>query len=622
MFSQFKKIVNSSLEELERLGDSSFQQQQQQQYSQQQNTQLYPGVLNQHGRGYSESSVPTAPALGANTSEFPSTSLGRRSPNNLVAGSALGGGRGGYAAYQRPTSASSQPPAMGPSSPLAMPSNLSSSQAGTSRDGQEGFPGLGGFSGIKRSLSHLPRSSLDLSNLRTSFDAAGTSPMTPSREGRELPDWTSSAARPMTPGGSRPRRRVSARAASISGPFTPDTMTKMDPFFFASLQGLPDELKIAAFTPLPKEDADEELDQIDQELNPPTRPFNSLPITLPQIRTSNLTQSVPSSFRPSSAPAAGPAQSFGQDQLSMARSPLVEQTRISLIEQSLHNHEEVDEEEHEEGSSSLFSHTPEMASTKAASTNGDEDVDAEVRTAPSDITEASPAPVFDDLPDVSRAAIDATAEEAQVRPVPFGRLSASSTPRRGRSPVRISREPSPTPPITVTTEEVLVEQPQSAIAQSSAVPDSSVQSDPLRSTSPAPKAVDAAPAGGATTPSKAGPTASKAHEPLAARLARISRASAHLSQTPAPSQPKAAATEAPATTPNNAQAASSDLPKQKVDQAALESLLRQYTPLKNGLDMPALEQYLRNSPAVAAPGELSITVMPADLTMFVQIPLL
>ena len=507
-----------------------------------------------------------------------------------------GGGRGGYAAYQRPSSAVSQPAVAGPSSPLAMSGSLSNSQAGTSRDTSEGFPGLGGFSGIKRSLSHLPRSSLDLSSLRTSLDASSTSPMTPSREGRELPDWSSSANRPTTPGGGRLKRRSSTRAASISGPFTPDTMTKMDPFFFASLQGLPDELKIAAFTPLPMEDADEELDQIDQEFNPPAKQFNSLPINLPQIITSNLTKSVPPSFRPSSAPAAGPAQSFGQNQLQMAKSPLVEQTRLSLLEQALHNHEEVDEEEHEDHTSSVFSHTPEMASTVSASINGDEAVESQ--TAPSDKVEASPAPVFDDLPDVSNETKEPVAEEAEVRPVPFGRLSASSTPRRGRSPSRTERGKSPAAEIEAVPA-VIIEGATDALQ---ALPHTDAGTKEARSPSPAPSVIVAAPVT-ASPPNKASAASAKAHEPLAARLARISRAASPLHSSTSATDQAANTSQSPAATMVDKGAGEVDA-KRNIDQATLEALLQRYTPLQNGVDLAALEHFLqaKAAPVAAPPG--------------------
>lgn len=671
MFSQFKKALQEGLNELDKLAEANPQQQLQQH-----------GRLSGH-RVHSENGSLSAAAAAAEGRSSAESSMGRRSPNssNGAGVYAAGGGRGGAAAaslsssssvQERPTSAiaAASPSATATvgaaASPLAMPPS-SNSNASANNPSDNSFPNFG-LGGVRRSLSHLPRTSLDLGSLRPSFDATtmAAGPLTPSREGRELPDWTfspssaSAAKRPSTPGGTssgsnsnRPRRRGVVRAASISGPFTPDTMTKMDPFFFTSLQGLSDELKIAAFTPLPKEDADEELDQIDQELNPSppahvTKQFNPLQITLPQIITSNLTQSDPPGFRPSSAPAAGPAQSFGQNLMQnqnlaqLARSPLAETARRSMLQQSLHDHAEVDEDDHEHdnGSSSLFSHTPEMTSAPVdskslagASTATDEEAAEETRQAapPSDITEASPAPVFDDLPDVSNGSLEqpVLAEEvAEVRPVPYGRLSASSTPRRGRSPSRPAeqREASPAPAIARIEEilpKVKVEgpaTPQPAPEASAAEASRSSFDRPMsRSVSPTPTL--SASASGLSSAGKTsnGSTvaAAKLHEPLAARLARISRAASPLHNNPVPaSSDHATSAHASEQSARTSGASSPKLPstatagsrEHAVDAVALEILLRRYIPSKNALDLSSVEQYLE-SKSRSAPGNLAVAAM-------------
>lgn len=241
--------------------------------------------------------------------------------------------------------------------PAASPGGLGNRQyrdqnGSGSGSGIDSFPSFK-LSNLKRSLSgtlgNLDNlvNSLDL-NINAPSASTLVSPSTPSRDSSEWPaipfpgaalpvsspgsvysnnrQFLAGIARndtygsPAGSGGSRLKRRNSARAASISGvsgfdsltgPFSPHTMHQQDPFFFASLQGLPDELKQAAFTPLPKEDEDEELDQIDAELSgtglkKSEAKMAGLGIGTPSSRIAVHGRSASmGSFRPASAPAGG-----------------------------------------------------------------------------------------------------------------------------------------------------------------------------------------------------------------------------------------------------------------------------------------------------------------------------
>lgn len=158
-------------------------------------------------------------------------------------------------------------------------------------------------------------------------NTSGGSPTTPSR------DFGRSGERPVRPSlslsGGR-KRKSSARSFSVSGltgVYTPDTMMRQDPFFFAELQALPDDLKIAAFTPLPTEDDDEYLEGIDNELKTQASTF---PTALPAITTTGIRKHGSASFSgPSSAPAAGFMRpSFGTPPA--VRSPLLEPSQSIL----------------------------------------------------------------------------------------------------------------------------------------------------------------------------------------------------------------------------------------------------------------------------------------------------
>jgi hypothetical protein len=198
----------------------------------------------------------------------------------------------------------------GPSVASAVKNKSSNNnQQSERRESFDGLPDFG-FSNLKRSLSGMNKATLDLSGLRSSLDlgrptSSGGSPSTPSRDlygnlsGGPLqrPSLSTSGGR---------RRKTSARSFSISGmtgPYTPNTMMRQDPFFFAELQALPDDLKLAAFTPLPTEDDDEYLEGIDSELNAQSSTF---PSTLPHLTMPNSRKAGNSRFSgPSSAPAGG-----------------------------------------------------------------------------------------------------------------------------------------------------------------------------------------------------------------------------------------------------------------------------------------------------------------------------
>lgn len=115
---------------------------------------------------------------------------------------------------------------------------------------------------------------------------------------------------------------------------------RQDPFFFTALQALPDELKLAAFTPLPTEDDDEYLEGIDHELNTKASTF---PSTLPQLSTNKLYKSMPPSF---SGPASAPAAGFMRPPFSATppaiRTPLVEVPQGGTFGR-LEDHPEVEE---------------------------------------------------------------------------------------------------------------------------------------------------------------------------------------------------------------------------------------------------------------------------------------
>lgn len=365
MFNSFKNIVNSSLQELDRLGESSFGVPQQQQQQGQEgsyrghNTQNSVDGAFPFSRGHGEHSGNQLQAAG-----YPGGS--RRSPNMHARHNTTSNDRSSPLPFFAAPTGHAMPVRV--SSPNASTSSAMShsarpvSSSGTTiesssrqqerQESSESFSDFG-FSSLKRSLS-INKASLDLSGIRSSFDMArpntsGGSPSTPSRE-------LNASGQPVRPSlsTSGPRRRKSsARSFSVSGitgPYTPDTMMRQDPFFFTALQALPDDLKIAAFTPLPTEDDDEYLEGIDNEIN---RQASTFPSALPSISTSGLRKHGSASFSgPSSAPAAGfMRSSFGSP--AAARSPLLESSQTILGR--LEDH--VEEEEKSSAHPSPFAST-------------------------------------------------------------------------------------------------------------------------------------------------------------------------------------------------------------------------------------------------------------------------
>lgn len=278
-----------------------------------------------------------------------------------------------------------------PSSSAGIGFGSMSNTDASKRTSNDGFPTFPGLSNLKRSLSGIPLGSLDLTSLRNSLDmnmpvpgnsSNLASPITPSRDSSDnfsIPfpnlgspgsllnankQFAASIARNISQGlngtpSPKVQRRHSARAASMSGvsgfdsltgPFSPHTMHQQDPFFFASLQGLPDELKTAAFTPLPKEDEDEELDQIHAEVTGAKTDASAragkqtgLGIGLPQNKLKALhIRSLSTGNRPTSAP---PGSSFSIPTQRTATPPLMMRSPLAEATPSLLQHvlQEVDE---------------------------------------------------------------------------------------------------------------------------------------------------------------------------------------------------------------------------------------------------------------------------------------
>lgn len=404
MFSSFKNIVNNSLQELDRLGESSFglpQQQQQGQEQQQQQRNIYqdqgPGGQNStdgffparrtHGdqqqqQLYANTLAGSRRSPNMQAKQYNNTNDGRSSPMPFVSPPA---GHTVPIRMRSPSVSSSRP--VSSSGPAA---ESNSSRSRERRESSESFPDFG-FSNLKRSLSGMNKASLDLTGIRSSFDlgrpsTSGGSPTTPSRDfGRPEPSSAGPPVRPSLSLSGGRKRKSSARSFSVSGltgVYTPDTMMRQDPFFFAALQALPDDLKIAAFTPLPTEDDDEYLEGIDNELKTQASTF---PSGLPAISTSGLRKYGSASFSgPSSAPAAGFMRpSFGTPPA--VRSPLLEpgQSILGRLEDHL--------EEEERASA----HPSPLASAPPLPDNDSDTATPEHPRTPAAIVEkADPAPVI------------------------------------------------------------------------------------------------------------------------------------------------------------------------------------------------------------------------------------
>ena len=579
MFSGIKNIVNSSLQELERLGELSAQQLQ---------LQREREDKERHGQPQSPEPLPYGGVAAARWTQSESViqrpSLSpSSSPSHLY-----------NRALSPPTSTALPSGAYAPANP-DLPTIESEASNGVGTRGEssnEGFTSFG-LSGIKRSLSGLPRAGLDLSSLRTSLDMSGrpafhthswSLDLTPSRDGRELGEWPLSApAQPLSintntairPG--RPKRRFSTRSASLSGlsgPFTPNTMMKMDPFFFASLQGLPDELKQAAFTPLPVEDDDELLEQLDAEFSPSTShnafalPFASRTgaNTSSFPSAASLSRSLPtsSSYRPMSAPANGPIHLFQSPP--SVRSPLADDARPTSLSQVLDAHDEEDidntlAEVAEEPATDIFGFTQPRNLTN---------VQAPQPSVMTPVPElADQVVASNDLPEVEMQddRLEATADENTLS------LSGITT--------LLSILPTETAANTATADEP---------TSSPAVPTQPSPVPTVQEVKPAPPSIS----GGLSAPVPK-------HEPLAHRLARLSRSSPKLPEegpkpsiSPSTGSSTAASKSTSGTnTPKSSEDITSAYKRLQSEKISVDKLLHQYTSLASIEDLGAFEAFLK-----------------------------
>lgn len=614
MFSSFKNIVNSSLQELDRLGESSFGLPQQQQQQQQQQNNGYHG----HNRDSSvDARLSSSKSYGELGNQLQGAAAGsqvagsRRSPNMHARNHTIGDGRSSPLPFFSPPTGHALPPRMNSpgvttgsalstsrpvSSSGAATEATSNSRQGERRDSSESFPDFG-FSNLKRSFSGMNKATLDLSGLRSSFDAgrpstSGGSPSTPSRE---FPSSSQPVRPSLSVSGGR-RRKTSARSFSVSGitgPYTPDTMMRQDPFFFTALQALPDDLKIAAFTPLPTEDDDEYLEGIDNELNSHAAAF---PSALPAISTSGLRKYGSASFSgPSSAPAAGfMRSSFGSP--AAVKSPLLESNQSILGR--LEDH--VEEEEKPSANPSAN---------------------------PSPFATSTPLPNSDQNGSETEQAASTAAESSAIRP------EQATHPLMQEPESALGLDvPSPT-----------FSQPPSTD-----IPSKKASETPATSNDNHPLAI---PPSVQATSRPVSPALPPKHESLQARLARLakSRASATVSD----SQPASSLTSATSQTPttvvsptpaghrqptppqtitpqtvetskasNREEVSSPVLPSQGDTKAqSLEDILKRYIPIPNINDTAALESYLQQRTALASTsaeqtkkGELPLTVpLPGDI---------
>lgn len=498
-------------------------------------------LLQTNGRGFSESTIGTSSTTGR-----PGVAAGPDDQRRPASASGLSIARDALNASGASVTAPSMPPSRprssggaGPGPGLAGNTLSRSPQAQANRDLLDNsFPSFG-LGGLKRSLSGLPRTSLDLSNLRTSLDigprsnnassSSLNSPITPSRDGRELGEWPASASAATGPGSPKPgavaiprsKRRYSARSASMSAPFTPNTMSKLDPFFFASLQGLPDELKIAAFTPLPEVNDDEFLDELDQELNANSSTIQIQTVPITRAGPSNLARSIPSGFKPGSAPALTSPMYASPPRVASPFTTFEEQPRSSLAKDILH-----EEAEHEDETSDHASAEPIQVIEAEESSNAS--VASSAPSASEPMPEpTTPLPVFDDLPDLSKA--DGEPVQEPPQPIPLPQSTRESSPSRFGS-----RSATPTPTVQVESDP---SRPSSAKLATSSEQGASGSRTPSGSQGKTPPPLLA------PTPSRPTIATARVHEPLAARLARISRNSS-----PAGRAPSREATPPPATT--------------------------------------------------------------------------
>ena len=592
MFSGFKNIVSSSLQELERLGElSNLQQQQQLQRERderEKNSQFqqpfagtyFPGGgLGGTGRTQSESVLPQSPSISSQTFQRSS------SP-------ATGSSSGPSAITNADVVDAEATPVPGPGAEARRASN-------------DGFTSFG-LSGLKRSLGNLPRTTLDLGSLRTSYESSGrpyhsqslSLDLTPSRDGRELGEWplsapnstfspplsinTNTGSRP-----SRPKRRISARSASLSnlsGPYTPNTMMKMDPFFFVTLQGLPDELKQAAFTPLPTEDDDELLEQLDAEFSPSaSRTSFPLPLPIPRSNSSNhpfpstslLSRSLPTStsFRPSSDIGNGPVHPFLSP--SGIRSPLADENRARLLERVLDAHEE-------EVDAAIAAATTEESENHPFVQISTSHQEAPYQHTNDELSSTSSLPPIDDMSDVARRK---SVDDAKAVHLEETSLSAPET----------QDEPSS---LTLATEAAILPHAAKEVSMTTLeenVPADAPLQNPITLIAPTP----IKPTRAASIPKS---------ESLAARLARISRAASPKPPEDVPSSPVilGAASDAAisianvdkAAAHNNSEDFESAYNRLQAEKVSVDKLLQQYTSLISIGNVEAFETFLK---ARAAP---------------------